>query len=847
MAEDVVDLTICDREPIHIVGRVQAFGALIAVSMDWIITQVSENARDLLDLEREIEIGQPLPEVFSAEVVHTIRTKLQSAAVRNSDHRARIFGLAMTGTARLFDVSVHAANGVFIIEFERKPERERDQDMALVQALIGRIGAQKTLESRCQLAARSLRALTDFDRVMVYRFQPDGSGEVIAEHVAVGMEPYLGLRYPASDIPRQARALYLRSPLRLIADVDAPTYAVQPGIDVHGNPLDMSLAVTRAVSPIHLEYLRNMGVQASMSVSIIVKGELWGLMACHHEAPKHIDFQLRSMVELFTQLFTYELAQGETETELAEADRARDLQNRLMGLVSTTEDLTGDLELISSEVADVIRFDGMAIYSGGRYAAEGVAPSKAEFMPMARFLNTATGRSIYSTDRIAGLFDGADLLSDRIAGVLALPISRSPRDYILFFRREVAQTVMWAGNPDKPVVAGPLGARLTPRESFAAWQQEVSDTSEAWTPAEIRIAEALRVSLLEIILKISDEAVREKKRAAETQELLIAELNHRVRNILNLIQGLMAQTSSESGNIQDYTARLGQRVQSLARAHDQLTRNNWDAASLHALIEVETKAFATGRVTVSGADVGLKPTAYSTFALLIHELMTNAIKHGSLSGDLGMVDITIDVAEDGTLELMWAERGGPVLSAPAKQGFGTVIVERSVEYELGGSAEIEFRPTGLAARFVVPARHICEPPSNDAAEPPAVEDAAISQDLTGDVLLVEDSMIIAMDTADLLSDLGASRVHTASTARAAMRILDEVTPTVAFLDVNLGSETSIPVAERLRAAGIPFCLATGYGGAEAVLSSYPDVPVLQKPYGGKELQRAIGTMLASKR
>ncbi|WP_179381147.1 HWE histidine kinase domain-containing protein [Jannaschia marina] len=838
-ADTKVDLTNCDREPIHILGNVQGYGCLISTSADLMVNHVSSNCETLLGFDPEAAIGRRMPDLLPEQTVHDLRTKLQISA--SGSGVARLFGYDVLKTGTLFDISIHISGSSFVFEFEPKAEPRGRDDLSMVQPLIARVRRGETILEAAREAARGLKALSGFDRVMVYRFADDGSGEVIAETCSTGMEPYLGLRYPASDIPQQARALYLRSPLRLIADVNAPVAPILPAESASGEPLDLSLAVTRAVSLIHLEYLRNMGVAASMSVSIIKDGALWGLFACHHRSAHYIDYERRTAIELFAQFFSYELS-GLIEAR-AHADEiaARELHDRLMVRLSSGGDLVDSFDTIAEELGQIVRSDGVAVYSGGKIRMRGATPTGEEFRGLARFLNTAPTGTVYATNNILARYPAAETFGDRAAGLLAVPISRTPRDYIIFFRKEIARSVRWAGNPEKPVEVGPNGIRLTPRKSFDAWNEVVRGTSEPWSDRERRAAEALRVSLIEIVLKLADEANLERQTAAEKQEVLIAELNHRVRNILNLIQGLVSQSKDGASDVASYTSVLDGRIQALARAHDQLTSTDWSACSLRDLIRLEADAYAgtpTGRVEITGDAPLLVPEAFSTLTLVVHELVTNSAKYGALSEPTGQVLIDLRIEEDGTLAIGWTERGGPPVQAPKRRGFGTTIIERTIPFELKGKIETRFKVSGFEADILVPARFVSaadEDTETDTA-PAQADDAPVAQ-LSGNVLVLEDNMVIGLDASDILADAGAEDVRLAASAEEALRLLEEVEVTFAVLDVNLGGHTSLPVAEHLRSKGVPFVLATGYGDVASVLESYPEAPVVKKPFTAESLMR----------
>jgi light-regulated signal transduction histidine kinase (bacteriophytochrome)/CheY-like chemotaxis protein len=841
-----IDLTNCDREPIQFLGRVQDFGCLITVSSDWIILHASTNVDAILGLKACDLIGRRFADFFPGETIHHLRSRFQVLAGQKG--AARLYGLDVLGNGRLHDVAVHRSNRQLVLEFlTRQDAPETRDDTALVQALIARVQRHKTIERATEEAARGVQALTGTNRVMVYRFEADASGTVVAEALRGMAEPYLGLRYPASDIPKQARELYKRNLIRVISDVDAPSHPIQPTQSPEGELLDLSLAVTRAVSPIHLEYLRNMGVKASMSVSILRKGELWGLFACHHDTPILIDYERRSAIELFAQLFAYELAQIETAAELQDIDRAREMHDHIMTQISSGESLIGLFETLADELEPVIPFDGIAVMADGVFRAQGSTPTEEEFLGLSRFLNTIQGSDVFSTDEIGAVYDKAESFADRAAGMLALPISRRPRDYLVLFRREQVSTVTWAGNPEKPVSLGPNGARLTPRQSFAAWAEVVRGKSRAWKERELRAASALRVTLLEVVLKLTDEANATRKRAEEQQEMLIAELNHRVRNILNLIRGLVSQGKGGSASVEDYSKVLDHRIHALARAHDQLTQQDWGWVALNALIETEAEAFLAGRtdrVRITGETISLSPQAFTTMALVMHELVTNSAKYGALRADHGAVLIDVQLSTDGAVTIDWREIGGPPVKAPTRKGFGTTIIHHSVPFDLKGAAEVHYRITGVEARFTLPPYHFERATAAPVAIKRAAEpEAPVFDRITGAVLLVEDNLIIAMDAADMLADLGADPVQTASSVHEAMKLLNDGRFAFAVLDVNLGTELSLPVARRCAELGIPAILATGYGAEGDHLTDFPKSTILRKPYTLEMLRRAIATAL----
>ncbi|MDO9418752.1 HWE histidine kinase domain-containing protein [Pararhizobium sp.] len=830
-----VDLTNCDREPIHQLGSVQPFGFLLAVSSDWLISRASANAAEFTGIEPLALIGRHLGDVTGAEALHTIRNHL--TLVRGPDALERIFGIRFGSDPEPFDVALHISDGTIVLEAERSQTDRDNVGINSIRGIMGRLDQAQTMEAFFREGARQARALTGFDRVMVYRFDEEGAGEVVAEAAKAGIGSFMGLHYPASDIPVQARALYLRNLFRIIADIDAEPVGIVPGVDEYGRPLDLSMSILRSVSPIHIEYLRNMGVGASLSISIVVEGKLWGLFACHHYSARLPSFERRSTAELFGQMFASRLESRQRRLALDYETRTRRIADQLLTSVADNSTLLTDPAWLVDALADVIPADGIGVWVNGQLSLVGLTPDEDGFATLVKGLNRNAAGKIFATDHLSG-FLASDVTDSATAGFLAIPISRSPRDYVVLFRQEIIRTVRWAGDPHKPVEYGPNGPRLTPRKSFEAWSELVRGRSLPFTAAELRVAETIRVTLIEVVLRLTDDASAVRLQAHERQELLIAELNHRVRNILSLISGLVRRTRASSTTVDDYIAHIEGRVQSLARAHDQITRDNWTPAPLRTLLDTEAAAYlgkAAARVVLSGHDVLLSPPAFSTTALVFHELMTNSAKYGSLS-ESGTVEVRWESEPGQPLVIHWSETGGPPVKEPQRQGFGTTIIKRSIPYDLKGEAEVLFEPSGLKARFVIPAQHVTfpEPGIGSLAGPKVARqrpDSLIEEPLKGKrVLLVEDNLIIAMDGEDIVHRLGAASVVTASTVADALHAIGTGAFDFGILDVNLGEEMSFAVADRLVRDGTPFIFATGYGDTLSRSEVHAKAPILQKPY-----------------
>ncbi|KFG90175.1 Chemotaxis protein CheY [Sphingobium herbicidovorans NBRC 16415] len=844
LAAFAVDISNCDREPIHVPGTIQPYGFLVALTADWLVSRVSANSGDFIGLTPEDMLGRPISDLFRGEAIHSLRNRI--TLLRGPDAVERIFSLSLIDGKPPFDIAVHFSGSLVVIEAEPACADEMEAT-SMVRSMVARLAQTDSMAAFLRDGARQVRAVTGFDRVMVYQFSDGGDGEVVAEALRPGIDSFFGLHYPASDIPAQARALYLRNIFRIIADVQAKPVPVVPVLDPAGVALDMSLCLLRAVSPIHIEYLGNMGVGASLSISIIVEGRLWGLFACHHYGPRLPSFAQRSAAELFGQIFSMMLESRERAQTADYEGKARQVADRLMSAIAQDHDLLSNARWLGDVIFDTIPADGVGVYIDGEMTLAGLTPDKSAFVAIIGVLNRAAASQVYTTDSLVRLMPDAAAYADRAAGLLAIPLSRRPRDYVVLFRAEQMRSVRWAGNQEKHIEYGPNGPRLTPRKSFEEWSQLVKGTALPFSAAELRVAEALRTALLEVVLRLSDSANEERQRAHEKQELLIAELNHRVRNILSLIRGLLSQTKDSARSVEEFIATLESRIQALARAHDQITADRWAPARLQDLIEVEAGAYLgerRDRVKQTGPNVLLTPSAFTVLALVIHELLTNAAKYGALS-DGGTVAIDWHVDADGSLLLHWLESGGPAVVAPSRRGFGSTVIERSIPYDLDGRAEIAYRLAGVEAHFCIPSAHIVSVlPDVVGAERAKPAAAPAPELLKGrNVLLVEDNMIIAMDGEDALCDLGAEVVTVASVSRA-KEAIDLGRIDFAVLDFNLGTETSLPIADLLAERGIGFLFATGYGDGLDLPERFSGITLIKKPYSGTTLGQAIAPMIA---
>jgi light-regulated signal transduction histidine kinase (bacteriophytochrome)/CheY-like chemotaxis protein len=839
-----VDLTNCDREPIHIPGSIQGHGCILACDPGGsTILHYSANVPEMLDVSGEIN-GKRLEDIVGGEAAHTLRN-----ALATSDDPARPalrHGLRIL-SGKAFDVALHRYDSKVVIEFE-PASSDGDQPLEVARMLISRVRNMTGIDKLVESAARLMFAMLGYDRVMVYRFEQDGAGKVVSEYKRRDLESFRGQYFPATDIPKQARELYLRNTIRVISDACDNRVAIVPELDAEGLPLDLSYAHLRSVSPIHCEYLRNMGVAASMSVSIMVEGDLWGLIACHHYSPKVLSMPQRVAAETFGEFFSLHLSALKQKQLLEAATQARRSLDRFLQAASVHANITDLLRQSLGDFGEMMPCDGVGLWLDGKWSGSGSAPPELLMRDLAETVSGVAAGRVWSTNEISRSFPQLPISSGDVCGLLAIPLSQRPRDYLFFFRKEVVQTLDWAGNPDKSYETGPLGDRLTPRKSFAIWKEMVRLKAQPWSDSDREVADAIRAVLVEIVLHHNELLADERGKADVRQRMLNEELNHRVKNILSVIKALIGHPVDEARSLPDYVSSLKGRVQALAFAHDQVVRGG-EGGGLKDLLDAELQPYREGEreVSLSGPKVWLDSRAFSVMALVLHEMSTNAAKYGSLSVPDGRLDITWGLLPNGDCEMNWIESGGPAIKPPSRSGFGSVLISRSVPFELEGQAVIGYPSEGVQARFVVPAKHLHAEGDTDAAASMAdvVEQARNHEARSlGDLefLLVEDQMLIAADVESMLADYGVSRVTTTPSVDDALKRLKEFTPDVAILDVNLGSTTSLPIAEELLRRQVPFVFATGYSDRSIIPASF-SAPVVRKPYEAGALIGAVRKVL----
>ncbi|MFW5679183.1 MAG: HWE histidine kinase domain-containing protein [Pseudomonadota bacterium] len=828
-------LTDCDREPIHIPGSIQPHGCLLAVDDHHRIVQCAGDHRTMLGVDADDPLGLPLSALVGEDAARRLVESGQAKRARPLP--LKTYEIEIETPSGPIDAILHEADGQLVIEFEhaRRSTGGMNDTLLQVQRMLAALETAPTVEAYYQTCADQIRQVTGFDRVMVYRFLDDGSGKVTAEAKQDELESYLDLHYPESDIPKQARELYCKNWIRIIPDINYTPAPIEPETNpVTGRPLDLTFSSLRSVSPLHLQYLRNMGVAASMSVSIVHRGALWGLIACHHRQPHHLPCDVRAACEMFGHVFSLQL-----ETRLHAQDYEYRLQQRsvhqqLVARLSSEESLSDGLIRFRPNLLDLIQADGVAVWVDGGFSEIGWTPGQAGVQHLTRLLNARGEEGVVSTDRLTETFPEA-VLGD-VAGVLALSVSRSPKDWILWFRRELVDTVTWAGNPNKAVVQTTEEDQLSPRASFRAWRETVRGRSRPWKTIEIEAAQTLRLSILEVVLKRIDLVARERAEAQERQALLVAELDHRVKNTLATVQALMRHTRRSDDTLEGYVRNLDRRIRAMAYAQSLLSASRWRGAELRCLVEQELRHFEgpPRRIRVAGPTIELAPKAALAIGMVVHELATNAAKYGALSTS-GSVDVAWRL-EDDALALTWREHGGPAVRTPQRRGFGRMLIETSLGYELEGEADLRFEEMGVTCDMRIPLRFVL------AADPQSPETTAGTRAADVgpmSVLVVEDSMLTALDIAESLQSLGYEVLGPTGRVADALRLVERDTPDLAVLDINLGDETSLAIADRLVETGTPFLFLSGYDAKTILPPRFVDAPCLAKPFSDDTLAATL--------
>ncbi|MEK6477408.1 GAF domain-containing protein [Catalinimonas sp. 4WD22] len=497
------DSEFCGSIPLNFLNLIQPHGMLILLNQSYKIVQISENVSTSLGQALEEIIDKPFASLFANNGFEAFQQKIERQKLNNNI--PHILHLETSEGLQRFAGVIHFHEEYLLVELELIEDETTDitfisayQEIKYIMATLQQA---KDLAEFGAMAANEIKSFSGFDRVMLYQFDLQWNGTVIAEAQNGDLEPYLNLKFPASDVPKQARELYFKNPYRLIPDVNFEPVRLFPIV----NPLingftDISDCILRSVPQVHVEYLKNMNVQASMSTPIIVDGKLWGLISCHHTTPKHVPFELRYSFEVLSELISSQLASREREERLNYFSSRRTLELKLLELIHKHKEFDHEVLMESDILLKLFRAGGAALFWGNQYEGLGKIPSKEQAQELIKWLRLFNKEKMFITSSLSDHVRTAITYKEVGSGLLAIQFSHSPQGYLLLFRPEIVQTVNWGGNPNEAIRFEEDGKRYHPRNSFKKWQEKVEFTAQPWEEELIEVAKNLRTVLLEKVL-----------------------------------------------------------------------------------------------------------------------------------------------------------------------------------------------------------------------------------------------------------------------------------------------------------------------------------------------------------
>jgi chemotaxis family two-component system sensor kinase Cph1 len=709
------DLNSCDREPIHIPGSIQPRGIMLVVGqLDLRVHYVAG------EIEQQLGVtdweDQPLAGLIGPALMAKV-----SELIAPDAHGGYV-GRIETIAGAFLDVSAHVSPPYMIVELELASSEGLLTSLVLDRLEAAAIGFEHaiSLTALCEKAAIEFRQLTGFDRVMIYRFLDDEAGKVIAESKRDHMHAFMNHHFPASDIPRQARELYVRNLIRVISDVDYEPALLRPNWTERG-PLDMSDSSLRSVSPIHLQYLRNMGVGASASISIVKDGVLWGLIACHNEMPRSLTYDVRAACRSLAGSLARQINAKDEAEGYRQRIRLRGFEDDIVALFSREGALDTTLSNHLGVIGRMMGADGVAILRAHELVTGGVCPGDSDIEALAAWLVTRASKTVFSTDQLSATYPPALEFHALGSGVLAVTLSLDEPWFLFWFRVEQAEVVNWAGNPHKSPSLS-LDAPLTPRSSFEAWREIVSGRALAWTLPEIDAANRLRTTLLDIqqnrrvrALNIQLTTIlQDKDLLLQKNEFLIGEVNHRIQNSLQLVSSFLSLQSRASDNPDLHAAleEARRRLTAVALVHRRLYRGEQvDVLDAGRYIE----DLCADTISFMGKDWGrhltldLSPIMISTdlavpLSLVLTELMINCNKY-AYGGDPGPIEIRLS-GDRTHLHLVVADKGQGNKSAA--KGFGSRVIDGLIG-QLGGKLTASDNKPGLRTAITIPFQRLAHP------------------------------------------------------------------------------------------------------------------------------------------
>ncbi|HVX51018.1 MAG TPA: ATP-binding protein [Chitinophagaceae bacterium] len=539
----MTDLSNCDKEPIHIPGKIQPHGFLLAVNKTtWLIDFTSANTKQFTGLEPGQLLGKSLADIVAAGVINCGNANLFDVVQYLVNTNAQEANpIAVQINAQACNLIVNFAEHHFLLEFEPSfPDIDKELQR-LMGISLSKILEASTIEEILQFTAKQVKEIIHYDRIMVYKFWEDDHGEVVGEEREPHLESFMGLHYPASDIPKQARELYKINLVRIIADVTAvpsALFTTQAGLST--TSLNLTNSVLRAVSPIHIQYLQNMDVRSSFSISVIINDRLWGLIACHNYTPKFIDYKARNSCKLIARILSSAL---EHRLEIERKEKSKEFHGALQEILKLLMRDWNVAEVLMQQKVNLLSLTeacGAAFLFEGCIYVIGETPGDSEISALYNKIKKEHRSSIFHTTNLDKIFASAGAYKNVASGLLGCSISWEMDEYIMWFKPEIKKTVKWAGNPNKPVETDEQGnQQISPRRSFAVWSEEVEGTSEPWTSADIGSVMKLREELIHMLNSRANQVRKlndELKKAYEELDTFSFTISHDLKTPLASIR-----------------------------------------------------------------------------------------------------------------------------------------------------------------------------------------------------------------------------------------------------------------------------------------------------------------------
>jgi chemotaxis family two-component system sensor kinase Cph1 len=545
---DRVTLTNCEHEPIHIPGSIQPHGFLLGITLDWKIDFCSSNISSFLDVVYEEILGHKISEVFGVHAQKELYDYVH-------DKKAQpVFPLEIILQEKAFQINIHKSGAIYILEAE--PQSNGKEQLADIYAqtiqFVSNMNNTRSLKELCALVAEGTREITGYDRVMIYRFDADYNGEVYAENCREDLEPFLGLHYPHTDIPVQARELYMKNQMRLIVDIGYDPVPIFTIDDQENKNLDLSLSTLRSTSPIHVEYLKNMGVGATLTISLIHHDRLWGLIACHHYSPKNISPEIRLAAKLQGQFITSQIDLRQSNDEYEIARKTGKALERLTALSVALENDSFDIICSNPELLKLCNATGVSIAIGDKLHKNGLTPSNAKIEKIISGMQAYEHSRTFTTNKLSNFITDLDGYEE-VSGIIYHSLGNG--NNIIWYRPETVTEINWGGDPEKSIIIDSNG--LHPRNSFNLWKQIIQNQSKIWLQPELNAAASyahfLQNQIIMLLLSEEEEKYRNLSDVLHETNLELENINwistHDLQEPLRKIQLIASKVLSDTNEI----------------------------------------------------------------------------------------------------------------------------------------------------------------------------------------------------------------------------------------------------------------------------------------------------------